>query len=229
MLHLNPCLLRSRKSQILTKLVKRQWIQKRLTTLNVRQSSRIHHLCMLCFIPCLLRSRKSQILKKLVKRQWIQKRPTTLIVLQGLGLFTYVCFILIHAYWITKVQRFALRTNPHNERFRFLSHNSPRKETRDTSINSSCATSFVFHPLGIYGTEAGAYRRENLQENPIYFEKNREIFLSFLLKNTKENTTELPYLVSYTQIFQKLIVYRFESLWTHNDSQKRRNIQIYEF
>ena len=116
-----------------------------------------------------------QKLMKIVKIKtikWIQKRPTNLNVLQGLGFITYACFISIHAYSDhespKKKIRFAFRKNLKLK----ISEFRPTRPHKKTTYRHqrhlhryTCATSFVYHPLGVYAREAGACEGENLQEN----------------------------------------------------------------
>ena len=116
-----------------------------------------------------------QKLMKIVKIKtikWIQKRPTNLNVLQGLGFITYACFISIHAYSDhenpKKKIRFAFRKNLKLKISEFRPTRPHKKTTYRHQRHlhrSTCATSFVYHPLGVYAREAGAYEGENLQEN----------------------------------------------------------------
>ena len=116
-----------------------------------------------------------QKLMKFVKIKtikWIQKRPTNLNVLQGLGFITYACFISIDAYSDhespKKKIRFAFRKN-----FKLkISEFRPTRPHKKTTYRHqrhlhryTCATSFVYHPLGVYAREAGACEGENLHEN----------------------------------------------------------------
>ena len=116
-----------------------------------------------------------QKLMKIVKIKtikWIQKRPTNLNVLQGLGFITYACFISIHAYSDhespKKKIRFAFRKNLKLK----ISEFRPTRPHKKTTYRHqrhlhryTCATSFVYHPLGVYAREAGACEGENFQEN----------------------------------------------------------------
>ena len=86
---------------------------------------------------------------------------------------------------------------------------------------STCATSFVYHPLGVYAREAGAYGGEIYKKIDFNLKKIVREFTFFLLKNTKADGTKLDYHVSYSQPFQRLIVCRLESFRTYNSSQKR--------
>ena len=116
-----------------------------------------------------------QKLMKIVKIKtikWIQKRPTNLNVLQGLGFITYACFISIHAYSDHESPKKAYDLHFEktlNWKFQNFVSQDPTKrqhtDTRDTSIVLTCATSFVYHPLGVYAREAGACEEKILQEN----------------------------------------------------------------
>ena len=153
-----------------------------------------------------------QKLMKIVKIKtikWIQKRPTTLNVLQGLGFITDVCFISIHAYSDhespKKMLRFALpkylklknsefrTTRPHKK--------TPYRHQRHLH-RSTCATSFVYHPLGVYCKRSRRlWRGKFTRKMNLIWKKIVREFTFFLLKNTKADATKMHYHVSYSRPF----------------------------
>ena len=116
-----------------------------------------------------------QKLMKIVKIKtikWIQKRPTNLNVLQGLGFITYACLISIHAYsdHESPKKRYDLHFEK-NLKLKISEFRPTRPHKKTTYRHQrhlhryTCATSFVYHPLGVYAREAGACEGENFQEN----------------------------------------------------------------